>query len=266
MWGGDVYIYEMKNKKIKDHLFEYLRKRIIPTIPEFACFIAEDAENAKKVYGSKAEIHQILYPIPISIENNAIYSSNIEKSKDEFLILLGNSADPSNCHEKALALISKFNEYPIKVYCPLSYYNDQRYIDRIISLGIEYFKDKFFPITNFMSSTEYAKFLSQIDIAIMNHDRQQALGNILPLIRAGKKVYIRNDISTFHFLTNQGCSVFDIYTITNTNFIDFTKMEYDQKLSNSHLIEKLISRTNTVQMWKHLFLIHTNKNETHKHE
>ena len=39
--------------------------------------------------------------------------------------------------------------------------------------------------------SDYLKILGKIDIAIFNHERQQAVGNITSLLGLGKKVYIK---------------------------------------------------------------------------
>ena len=41
-----------------------------------------------------------------------------------------------------------------------------------------------------MNTHEYQEFLKSIDIAIFNHERQQAFGNIITLLGYGKKVFL----------------------------------------------------------------------------
>lgn len=87
----------------------------------------------------------------------------------------------------------------INVYVPLSC-GDSDYADIIVKKGHELFKDNFYPIMNFMKHEEYIEFLSTIDVAIFNHKRQEGTGNIISLLGMGKKLFIRNDITTYAFL------------------------------------------------------------------
>lgn len=254
IWGGDVFIYKQKNKSFKNRVYEFLRKTIIPHFPEIAAFVEDDAHEALKVYHSDAKYIPILYPIPVNLDH--IKTLEMRPKENTINILIGNSADPSNNHLEILDDLSKFSKENIHIYCPLSYSNSPDYISTIIQKGKEVFKDNFTPITTLMQPSEYGIFLNTMDIAIMNHQRQQGLGNIIPLIYLGKKVFIRSDISTYPFLIKAGCVIFDTVSLNKSNFASFISIDDSSIESNKHAIEAIISPANYIQLWNNLFSKH----------
>jgi len=254
IWGGDVFIYKQKNKNFRHRIFEFLRRQIIPHFTEIASFVEEDAREAIRVYKSNAHYVPILYPIPVNLNN--LKNLKKEKKSNTINILIGNSADPSNNHIEMLEMLSTFAKQDISIYCPLSYYGDQNYIGLIIEKGKELFKDRFIPLTAMMTTQEYAEFMNDMDIAIMNHNRQQGLGNILPLLYLGKKVYIRSDISTFSFLTNAGCKIFDTCSMNKSNFASLISLDDNSRENNKKSIEKLINPNYYANLWNNLFSKH----------
>jgi hypothetical protein len=254
VWGGDVFIYKQKTESLKHRLFEFLRQRIIPGFPEIAAFIEADAREAIKVYNSKAQYIPILYPIPVNLEN----LKNIKKQNESGIknILIGNSADPSNNHIEMLSMLSVYSGENICIYCPLSYYGDQEYIQKIVLKGKEFFGDKFVPLLTMMTSEEYAIFLATIDIAVMNHYRQQGLGNIMPMLFLGKKVFIRSDISSFQFFLKSGCTIFDTCSMNKSNFASFIYIDKTTAEANKYAIEQMISPSNYARLWNNLFSRH----------
>jgi len=61
-----------------------------------------------------------------------------------------------------------------------------------------------------MPFEKYLEFLSKIDVAIFNHKRQQAMGNITTLLGLGKTVYMRNESTLYVALLNMGFKILDI--------------------------------------------------------
>ena len=126
--------------------------------------------------------------------------------KDKNYILLGNSASATNNH---LELFDKLescqSELPILV--PLSY-GDAAYRTKIMEAGKRVFGDRFEPIIDFKDFESYHTLLQQCRIAIFNHYRQQALGNILSLLWLGAKVYLSEKNPISHALIKAGFTIF----------------------------------------------------------
>jgi hypothetical protein len=254
IWGGDLYAFQNAKISLRNRFYESCRLRIIPWFPEIASFIKEDADLAKKVYLSKAEYHYVLYPIPVRIEH-LMSRSEVRKARTKG-ILLGNSADPSNRHTESLEMLVPFMDEDIEVYCPLSYGGNPAYIEMISKKGKSIFGEKFHPLSHFLNADDYAGLLHKIDIVIMNHQRQQGLGNILSLLYLGKKVYLRADTTSYIFLKRNNCQVFDVNEIMNSDFSLFSSFT-DINKNNRHYAEKVMTDEYSFNLWSKLINLHS---------
>lgn len=120
-------------------------------------------------------------------------------------ILLGNSASYTNNHLDAFDSLSVLDLNGKKIITPLSY-GDMDYRNLIVSEGHKNFGDTFVPLIDFMPIDEYIAVLQSCSIVVMNHLRQQALGNIVIALYLGAKVFLdkRNPIYQF-FIKNDAC-------------------------------------------------------------
>jgi len=124
-------------------------------------------------------------------------------------ILLGNAATPTNHHMESFQILEKYKEQDIRIITPLSY-GDKEYGWQIAKAGKEIFGDTFVPLWDFLPIHAYKRLLNDVDIALFNHSRQQAMGNTITLLGLGKKVYIRKNTGVWDTLTNMGIQVFDV--------------------------------------------------------
>ena len=231
-----------------------LRRRIIPHFPEIAAFVEEDVDLIRNLYTSNAVYTQILYPIPVNTSH--LNNSKNQKEGNEVVFLTGNSGDPSNLHIEMLDYLSRFRNENIRVKCPLSYGGSALYRQNVISYGRQIFGDNFQPITQFMNAGEYAQLLVTVDVALMNHKRQQGLGNILALMYLGRKIYMRSDISSFYFFKRQDIEVCDIEMLNTCSFEDIIKPvnNRDQMVS---CVTQLLDRQTYRRYWNDLLSKHS---------
>ncbi|NCU05217.1 MAG: TDP-N-acetylfucosamine:lipid II N-acetylfucosaminyltransferase [Chitinophagaceae bacterium] len=234
MWGGDFYYYDLEPA---------YKKKLIRKIRHFVGFVKGDYEFIKNKYGAEGMFHEsILYPVAFcdgyAVKNN--------KTENIVRILVGNSADPSNNH---LAIFNKLSEYKnesIEIIVPLSYGNKE-YANEVINAGRMIFGDKLRPLNDFMPLHEYETLLNSIDIGIFNHGRQQGLGNIIKLLSYGKKVYLRNDISTWDFFTDMGV------TLCNIEVVDLTPIDPEVAETNAKLVGSYFTKENYIKQLASLF-------------
>ena len=104
-------------------------------------------------------------------------------------ILVGNSATPSNNHLEAFERIGEWNLRGRSVVVPLSY-GDPRYRDVVIRDGEKRFGSRFKPLTEFLPLKDYLSVTANCGTVIMNHRRQQAIGNIIGALWRGADVYL----------------------------------------------------------------------------
>ena len=224
MWGGDFYFPEQQSQ---------LKKKLIKRIKHFVTYIPGDYEYVKLKYGARGYYHECF-----------IYPSNLykdikvfPKSTSTINILVGNSATETNNHIEVFEKLYLYKSEDIIIYCPLSYGNEN-YAKFIISKGYEMFGKKFKPLTEFLPFNEYVKFLSEIDIALFNHNRQQGMGNNITLLGLGKKVYMRSDTAQYRMFRELGVKVFDIDSEFNLEPIEEEIKKKNIEIMKSFFSEK----------------------------
>ncbi len=229
MWGGDFYFPAQQS---------WVKKQIIKRMGHFVTYIEGDYELVQKWYGAKGKYHEcFMYP------SNLYKEYEIKpKEHNTINIQLGNSATDTNNHIEVLEKLKKYKEENMQIFVPLSY-GEKDYMERVIKVGKEIFGDKFIPLLEFMPFERYLDFLGQIDIAIFNHNRQQAMGNIITLLGLGKKVYLRKDITPWKLFEELGVKVFNVDEI-DLEPIDKKVAEENRKrvreyFSEEKLIEQL---------------------------
>lgn len=251
VWGGDLYRYSYSKGTFKSKLYEFVRKFVIKNIGGIITHIKGDYELAKKWYGTKGKYYySFMYPSNLFKEYDL---SSINKDSDTIYIQVGNSADPTNNHLEVFKKLNRFRDKSIKIICPLSYplsERNEKYRDKIIEVGYRVFDDKFIPLLDFMPFDKYLEFLAKVDVAIFNHKRQQAVGNITSLLSLGKKVYIRDDITTWSFCENHALKVYSI----DKEFKDiFKPIPNEIKKKNVERVKTQFSEKKLVDDWAKIF-------------
>jgi len=250
IWGGDLYCYRQAGSPGNPHNKEQMRQLVIQN---FRGIIGQagDHRMAQQVYNTRAVHRYAFYPQPLDhiTLNNATKSTHTHFGTT---ILLGNSATPENCHKEAFSLLQPYTSEDIKIFCPLSY-GLEDYGQDIISMGNHLFAENFLPLTRFLPFSKYAELLNTIDVAVMNHNRQQGVGNILALLYLGKKVYLRSDTTTFHFLKSFGIKIFDMSELASSSFSDFIHFDKTDALSNSEIVHREFSLAKCQELWSEVF-------------
>ena len=205
VWGGDLYAYQLGERNKSWYKREVFRQRVIKNMGHFVIYTKGDYELAKSWYGASGPLIRCFY-----------YTSNLyspllmpREARKTIYILLGNSADPTNNHLEVFDKLRGYKDQDILIYTPLTY-GSNAYAKKIINKGTEIFGAKFKPITEHMQKDDYLNFLSQIDIAIFNHNRQQAMGNIRTLLGMGKKVYMKPELTSTKTLHDDGIKTFSL--------------------------------------------------------
>lgn len=246
IWGGDLYYYRDRRKNIKSGIHEFFRRFIIRNIGGLITHIRGDYELAKEWYGVKGSYYySFMYP------SNLYHGYSLPEfdKGDKIYIQVGNSADPSNNHVEIFHKLRMYKDLNVEIICPLSYGNNE-YRDSVIHEGKKMFGNKFNPLIEFLSFDDYLTILSKIDIAIFNHKRQQAMGNIITLLGLGKKVYIREEITTWPFCMEHDLKVHS----ANGDFDNlFNKMDEQVKNKNIENVKMKFSEEKLVKDWRRIF-------------
>ncbi|SEA69183.1 TDP-N-acetylfucosamine:lipid II N-acetylfucosaminyltransferase [Psychroflexus halocasei] len=155
-------------------------------------------------------------------------------------ILLGNSASYTNNHLEVFSILSKFNLDSQKVITPLSY-GDQNYKEEIITRGHKEFKNNFEPLVNFMPLHEYNAYIQKCGIVIMNHHRQQAVGNVLTMLWMGAKVYLDQRNTLYYYLKRIGIHIYTVSEdLVPSNLEALKQLDEEKQLHNRNILRQEI--------------------------
>lgn len=243
IWGKDLYVYNTNKRNIAWSIKELIRRPVIKNIGHLVTYVRGDAALAQKWYGAIGKYEEcIIYPSNLYSDYDIM---NAEKK--HINIQVGNSADPSNEHIEIFNMLYEFRDKNIKIYVPLSY-GDKSNSKTVIKSGQEMFRDKFVPLTDFMPFESYLEFLSNIDIAIFNHKRQQGMGNAITLLGLGKKIYMQDGISSWDVFKELDIKVFDI------NKLSVDRLDPDTAESNRNKVKAYFSPENLKLQLQRIFL------------
>ncbi len=234
IWGWDLYSYKLAERNWGWHKREIFRKFAIKRLGHMVTFIAGDVELARRWYGARGKYHQcVMYP------SNLFKKFLLPpKTHDGICVQIGNSADPDNEHFEMLQMLERYWDENLTIYAPLSY-GDPLHARKVAAAGAEKFGDKFVALTEFLPLEEYRRHLGNIDIAVFNHRRQQAMGNMITLLGLGKKVYLRPDVTPWQMFESMGLKVYDNADI-DLHPPDESLMRRNQDIVEHNFSEKIL--------------------------
>lgn len=238
-WGHDLY-----NKE------KYIRKKRIQKFYAIGIGFQYDAIEAKRKYGSNMKI--VMTPYGYKKDNQKKIDEIIENSKmekDYKKIMIGHSAYEFLNHIDLLHKLSKYRDENIKISLVLAY-GCEEYAEKVKNEAIMLFgKEKVEIIDKLMSQEEYIKYLSTVDICLLDYKHQSALGNIYYLLYMGKKLFLNKNgvIKLFTILEN--IETYNTDEIECMNYEEFSKKvlspKYGKQFAEFHISEK-----NYVELWK----------------
>lgn len=246
IWGGDLYQYTKASNTLGSRLKESLRRFVIHRVGYLITYVEGDVELARQWYGAKGTHQECIMYLSNVVDPIMMVDSRPAFDHDGLKILLGNSADPSNNHIESLERLLPFKDQNIKIFAPLSY-GDRNYADKVIRQGKEWFGCKFVDMTDFMPFEHYLKFLKSLDIAIFNHQRQQAMGNTITLLGMGKTVFMRSDVSHWRFLNSLGVKLNDVADI------ELRQIAPNEAEENARVVRSYFSRATLVKQLSDIF-------------
>lgn len=154
-------------------------------------------------------------------------------------IMLNHSGDPTLNHVDAIERLMSLKG-DLKLILPLAYGNKE-YIAEVKERGANAFgPNKVEVWDEFLPVDVYALKLQTIDVAIFNAMIQQGVGNILPLLYNGTKVFFRNENGMFHDLKHWGFHVFSIQDDLNAAEL-FTPLNIQQINENRQVLNRYFS-------------------------
>ncbi|WBE25078.1 TDP-N-acetylfucosamine:lipid II N-acetylfucosaminyltransferase [Denitrificimonas caeni] len=153
-------------------------------------------------------------------------------------ILVGNSASFTNNHIDIIDLLSKFDlAEGVNIIVPLSY-GDEDYKDKITETGRLVLGTSFQPVADFMPIDEYVSLIKQCGYVVMNHKRQQAVGNIVIMLYLGARVFLREENPTYTMLKKEGAIVNTVQELELNPDLLKTPLTEDEIQKNIEILYK----------------------------
>ncbi len=215
-------------------------------VEHFGSLLEEEFDylQSKGALHSKAVFQPLSY-YPIEYFSNTSSSTPSVGTN----LLIGNSASYTNNHIELFELLKTLDTEERKIIVPLSYGN-KKYQKEIIKVGKKLFGHNFIPLVKFMPLKEYNKTIQSCGIIIMNHYRQQGVGNIVQSLWQGRKLYLSEHNLLYNYFNRIGCKIFSIekeLNKANTHAFDpLSKEEIDlnrsvlkHEISEKSLVNKL---------------------------
>ncbi len=244
IWGGDLYTHKYSKKTWRWGLKELFRGFAIKRFRLITTTVPGDYDLVSEWYGTRARFVQ-----------NLMYTSHVCRegaeptSQDQGQVIqIGNSADPSNNHIEIIDRIHRLNTSEnIKFVAPLSY-GDEAWANKVTRYGKRTLGNRFESLSEYMSFQEYNEYLKTVRVVLLNHNRQQAMGNTIALLSLGKKVYLRSDVTPWKFFNDLGLKVFDIL-----EEIDISPLNLSDRKKNIEVCRTYFTESNLKKSWEKIF-------------
>lgn len=251
-WGADLYDWEPKGK------CKFLTKRINRILREkcfrVICIFPPDVDYYKLTFEkSKAKVFYAPYQTSTIGKQYLFHLNNPIQRKEgsPIHILVGHSATRQINHLAILEKLHSFANENILISIPLSY-GDKEYAQEVIKKAKSLFSiQKLNFLVNFLSEDDYYLFLNSIDIAIFETDRQIALGNIIPLILQGTKVFLKDNSVMYEYFLENGVPIQKTEDINKVSFSEFICCKQIPDTSKYNLfVNNFVNTDYVVSLWK----------------
>jgi dTDP-N-acetylfucosamine:lipid II N-acetylfucosaminyltransferase len=234
-WGGEIYNNPLINKKeiygfltkkaIKNSsknfkeivvrtarifffypMIYHKLKRVIPNFKHLGVPFQEDyceISSMVKFKGDLSFFQYSYYPLEF------VFSDFNNCESNGINILVGNSSTPENNHLEIFEILYQADLKNRNIITILSY-GDVKYKNFILKEGEKILQKNFRPITEFIPLTEYNTLLKSCNIAILNHYRQQGMGNVISLLWMGTKLFLSEKNTIYLFLKRKNIIIYSV--------------------------------------------------------
>lgn len=255
IWGHDLYKFSNSklNAGIKNYLIHFLIKKIqIPFVKKIyaICYsFPYDKKEILSVYGRNIPTFHVSYEFGYDVAQVVGYAGK-KQENGPLKVMVGHSSYEFLNHIDVLEKLKIYKNHDMKIYIPLNY-GDMNYKDKIKKYCNSYpFEVSI--LEKKLDKEQYVKYLSDIDIVIMDFKHQAALGNIYLLLLLAKKLYLNGEGIIYNGLMEEGISVFDSADIGKADYDEFSQMDYEKDIGKQWVM-KMVDSEETKSRWRHLF-------------
>lgn len=161
------------------------------------------------------------------------------------IILIGNSADPSNNHHDVLTLLKKVGiPQDSRIIMPLSYAGTPKYKEWIMRYADSLFPGQVNTLQSYLPFKEYNEIISGCKVAVFFHERQQASDNVFLQLKLGAKVYMSESCQAYHYLKGLG---FIIFSLQKDLLTIWDELSDEDIINNRELLVRLYSESRIIK-------------------
>ena len=247
-----LYPHQQHNKmegSLKTEQLDLPLRKAIGRVDYFSAPIPDDYELMKNAFPwFKAKYIQLNYG---SVESTFQPGALCIRGKN---ILVGNSATPTNNHLEVFNMLQSIELDDSKIFVPLSYggLNYLTYRENLINEATDILGKHFSPLINFIPLEEYNRTISSCGIAIMNHRRQQALGNIGMMMYNGAKLFLNREGPVYNFFQKLGAHIYAVDQINYGKDFLFEPLTKVQISNNRAILEDFWGHANVENNLRHI--------------
>jgi dTDP-N-acetylfucosamine:lipid II N-acetylfucosaminyltransferase len=250
----------LKTKILRSHFYQLIQKLRGKELPErefiqafrkidvVGTFFQEEAENMN--HDLSLNMRWIPWSF-FSLDHFEVLPNSAHTKKEKWL-LLGNSSSITNNHMEAMDVLKDIKEEDFKVYVPLNY-GDDKYAQLIKQYGEKVLKDRFIPLMDFIPRQEYNYLLGRFSFAVMNHIRQQALGNVWTLLYLGVKLYFNPENVTYQNLLSRGVHVYSLEDLKDDVKNGLSPLSEEKSLGNKNFIREHFTKEAVLNLNKRFY-------------
>jgi len=274
IWGIDLYNYKRRERSMLDRWRNKMEKRFRERLRYPVVLNEADIPIYKKEFGTQSvmcasygfmkqrfmQMDRIIAERETQDKMQAMQDGSTQETRKALNIQVGNNGFPFNRHrqifEKLEHILEGEHHDDIKVHVPLSYGNGTLCDNFTYVTAVQNYARKKYPnqvnlMTDMISNVEYTMHLAQMDVAVFNAPRHNALGNMLQLIYMGKKIYMTRESPLFDEFRKIGFIIHDINDLDTVTYEDLISPE------TGNLKHPWIYRTQCISeifgMWDNVF-------------
>lgn len=176
IWGADLY---EESRRLSVRLFYLMRRQA--------------QKRVAAVWATRGDISHFRQRIPRTPASLLYFPARMPGAEPQHLpkassqpltILLGNSGDPANRHQQALADIHRQFPHDVQIIIPMGYPDNNRdYISQVQQTAAHYFpQGQVTLLTEKLDFTAYQALLNQCHLGYFIFERQQGIGTLCLLI------------------------------------------------------------------------------------
>ncbi len=221
-------------KAYNRHFTPFVQQRI-----DYFCFWNPgDFQLLEKYIGTRAEMLRFQYGAFNRSDIDTVLELRGKHPKGSSTsILLNHSGSSSGNHNHLLHLIhSKLsNTKELEILAPLSY-GDANHISKVLETGVNLFGAQFNPLMDFLKRDEYFRMITERDLVIFGHRRQEAGNSLFISFMAGAKVFLHPESVLIPFLKEKGYAFYTWNDIGSQGWHDpLTDQEKETNLQRSSI-------------------------------